>query len=434
MHIDPLLLAQSQDGDAVGYIVVAHEAPRNTFDILFIHGPTIVECARMTPDSRFPVDVDTVKSTFFEHRRTSKILLFLCAPHEIERFMATLHAEPCLKVHVNAISRRQIRSLIKATGCRNGILERNIFQMQPPRIELVEIDPQGALPQFKTGLKSGRLLLYDLEKTEGSRVKGPVANLIQDRSLKPPRKKGSLRVVKSASAPDEPAQTGKPDQPPLKQGIEKTQIDEFDELIKKILASPLSTESKADPTPAPAKRTRRKQRTEDSPQKANSGTPDKNEPNQNVPEPVPEQSDNPDEPVSVAATKARIPESTPKIPVTHTDDAQKYIRIFQRLFRSFRQQAFECFGPRCDAVIAQAEQQVRLLDPELDMERLDESTAILVLDVVDGIINRAPFLKKSKLRAAAQILISDLYNKHYDLLEQHNVIDKVEQNYYQLKK
>jgi hypothetical protein len=85
-------------------------------------------------------------------------------------------------------------------------------------------------------------------------------------------------------------------------------------------------------------------------------------------------------------------------------------------------------------VIAQAEQQVRLLDPELDMERLDESTAILILDVVDGIINRAPFLKKSKLRAAAQILISDLYNKHYDLLEEHNVIDKVEQNYYQLKK
>jgi hypothetical protein len=291
MHIDPLLLAQSQDGDAVGYIVVAHEAPRNTFDVLFIHGPTIVECARMTPDSRFPVDVDTVRSTFFEHRRTSKIFLFLCAAHEIERYMATLHAEPCLKVHVNAISRRQIRSLIKATGCRNGILERNIFQMQPPRIELVEIDPQGALPQFKTGLKSGRLLLYDLEKSQDLKVKTSITSRIEGRPLISPRRKGGLRVVKSASAPDEPAQTGKPDQPPLKQGIEKTQIDEFDELIKQILASPLSTESQANPTPAPAKRTRRKQRPQDASQQATPNTQNENAPNQNESEPAPQNDD-----------------------------------------------------------------------------------------------------------------------------------------------
>jgi hypothetical protein len=429
VHIDPILLAQSQDGDAVGYILVAHEVPRRTFDLLFIHGPMVVECARMTPDSRFPIDVDTVRATFLEHRHSSTVHLFLCTAHEIERFMLTLHSEPCLKVHVNAISRRQIRSLIKATGCRNGILERNIFQIQPPRVELVEIDPQGSLPQFKTGLKTGRLLLYDLEKTGELKVKNPITARIESQPLKPPRRKGSLRVTKSKPAPNEPPQTGKLEQPPLKQGIEKSQIDEFDELIKQILASPLSTEPPTNATPAPAKRTKLKQRTEDAPPQANLNTPDKDEP-KSVPQ---SDNDKPTAPVPIATTKA-TPESTAKTSVTHTDDPQKYVRIFQRLFRSFRQQAFECFGPRCETVITQAEQQVRLLDPELDMERLDESTAILILDVIEGIITRAPFLKKSKLRSAAQILISDLYNKHYDLLEQHNVIDKVEQNYYQLKK
>jgi hypothetical protein len=84
--------------------------------------------------------------------------------------------------------------------------------------------------------------------------------------------------------------------------------------------------------------------------------------------------------------------------------------------------------------MSNAEQQVRLLAPEFDMENLTEDTVPLMLDIIDDMINRAPFLKRSKLRDAAQVLVADLYNKHFELLEQHNAIDKVEQNYFQLKK
>ena len=106
----------------------------------------------------------------------------------------------------------------------------------------------------------------------------------------------------------------------------------------------------------------------------------------------------------------------------------------QRIFRSFRQQLLDSFGDKSDAVIADAERKVRLLTPEFDLHLLNENTAILVLDLIEGIAGRASFMKRSRLRQAALTLVADLYNKQYELLEKHRVIDKVEQCYYRLKK
>ena len=110
------------------------------------------------------------------------------------------------------------------------------------------------------------------------------------------------------------------------------------------------------------------------------------------------------------------------------------VRLFERLFRSFRQQIFDCYGDRCEAVIAEAERKVRFLTPEFDLHSLNNETAIVMLDLVETIANDAPFFKKSKLREAALTLVADLYNKQYELLERHRAIEKVEQFYYRLKR
>jgi hypothetical protein len=111
-----------------------------------------------------------------------------------------------------------------------------------------------------------------------------------------------------------------------------------------------------------------------------------------------------------------------------------YVRIFERLFRSFRQQVFDCFGDKCEEVITKAEKKIRFLSPEFDCHNLSETTVLTMLDVIESIIQEASMFKRSKLRQAALTLISDLYNKQYELLEQHRAIDKVEQIYYRLKK
>jgi hypothetical protein len=115
-------------------------------------------------------------------------------------------------------------------------------------------------------------------------------------------------------------------------------------------------------------------------------------------------------------------------------ESSEFIRLFERLFRSFRQQAYEVFGNKCDAVIAEAERKIRFLNPEFDLHALNETTAALVLDIIEITAAAASFMKRTRLRQAALTLVADLYNKQYEMLEKSHAIDRVEQFYYKLKK
>jgi len=117
-----------------------------------------------------------------------------------------------------------------------------------------------------------------------------------------------------------------------------------------------------------------------------------------------------------------------------TEQQSEFVRTFERLFRSFRQQVFEHFGEKCEEVIARAEKKVRILSPEFDYHSITDETAVSALEIIEEIVNQASFMKRSKLRQAAITLISDLYNKQYNLLESHRVIDRVEEIYYRLKR
>jgi len=49
-------------------------------------------------------------------------------------------------------------------------------------------------------------------------------------------------------------------------------------------------------------------------------------------------------------------------------------------------------------------------------------------------IGRAPYFKRGRLRESAGVLISDLYDRYYDLLERNGALEEVEKVYYSIKK
>jgi hypothetical protein len=133
-------------------------------------------------------------------------------------------------------------------------------------------------------------------------------------------------------------------------------------------------------------------------------------------------------PAKLQKGQAKVP-----APETYQKSQSEYTMLFERLFRSFRQQSFEIFGPSLNSVIEKGEREVRFVNPDFRLGDLQEATAISTLDLVVEIVKSAPILKRSKLRTAALTLVADLYNKNYDILDTHKDLAKVEEFYCKLK-
>ncbi len=65
---------------------------------------------------------------------------------------------------------------------------------------------------------------------------------------------------------------------------------------------------------------------------------------------------------------------------------------------------------------------------------LTPATAAQTMDLIIEVVASAPFLKRSSLREFALLLIADIYDRHYDLLEARGLVDRVEQAYLKLKR
>lgn len=464
-HLDPLLLAQSQSRDSVGFIMIAYQrqsteglpAPR-FYDLLFFRGPEIFECARLNQDLRFQLHQQVAFQTFnnFGRDGDSRVFLFLATDELLHRFRSTFYYEPCLKVQVKALSKKQIITLLKSTGCQRGIIECNEFTQVAPSLELLEISSPDDIIQYQPKFKHGRILLYDTEKNkelvqerysvQSKRLahpsSGPVHNDVQ-REEKPRRT--SIEIFDASKQTDK-----------FEQSLAEKEAEEFTEFIKKILNSPPTSDSKAqeeqkvnNQTFVIARKEDKNPAAEDSPDndkrdlsrkvkplrkpraKEPSAQPKVDLPLQQPGEPLVQKQSEPETvkdggehpiPVTVVAEDIKVSERP------------DYIKLFERLFRSFRQQIFDCYGDKCETVISDAERKVRFLIPEFDLHSLNNETAIVMLDLVETIANDAPFFKRSKLREAALTLVADLYNKQYELLERHRAIEKVEQFYYSLKR
>ena len=109
----------------------------------------------------------------------------------------------------------------------------------------------------------------------------------------------------------------------------------------------------------------------------------------------------------------------------------EFVKIFEDFYSSFSQLVSKCSD---SAAIADAEETVRVRNPEFDCNNLTPHSAHLVLDLVEPVITSVTYFKRSKIREGTMALISTLYNEYYDMLVKHDALDEVEHVYDLLKK
>ena len=434
-HLNPLLLAQSQWNESEGFMIIAYSPqPRDCsstnsrfYDLFFLRGSHIYECARMNSDLRFQLQLDAALKTFqrFGQEDGTRVFLFAASTDTLIRFRSTFHHEPCLKVQVQGLSVKQIHNLLARTNCERGIIECNEFVNLVPSIDLKDISSPEDIAQYRPPFKRGRILIYDVEGNKGLFREGD----------------GPDASHSATSANDQSSNHPETSAGTLFSAADEKEAEDFTEFITRFLKS---TPSVASGQP-------------DAIESPQSSTDDKHvrnitsQPRQPDLFVVTHRAD--DLPTPIAGTPGSPPihgrdygrarKSKRNHSGEHTTrtaapppsaDHSEFVRLFERLFRCFRQQIFEAFGDKCEKIVADAERKVRILNPEFDLQSLSEETVVITLDLIEHITNEAPFLKRARLRQGALTLVADLYNKQYEILENNRVIDKVEQFYYRLKK
>ena len=416
-HLDPLLLAQSQTTDSINLMVIAYEMPNpivkeKVFDLLFLRGSNIFDCARMNQDLRFRLQVEKVITTFKSRSSDegTRIHFYKASQEQVEQFRSTFYYEPCLKIQLESLTRKSVQKLLSNSTCGHGIIECNDFAQAIPKIDLQEIRSLQELISYVPASMKGRLLLYDIDKNN---------ELIQERY--------------NSNTNELPLQTSKPSaqQQTLilkKEGADKIQsrqtemineANEFAELVKQMLNTP---EQKQD-TPSTLEL--------EFPEMAIKSS-DQNrldiEANDKHQEQLPFKRH------SRRTIKKQTDEPKGKKIEEKKEAQSEIITLFERIFRSFRRVVYECLGEKSETIIAQAESQARLLHPDFSLSALTEANSIVILDVIESVIKNVPLLKRSRVRNAVVILVADAYNKQYDLLERTKALDRFEQFYYELKR
>jgi len=416
-HLDPLLLAQSQTTDSINLMVITYEIPNplvkeKFFDLLFLRGSRIFDCARMNQDLRFRLQVEKVISTFKQRSGDdgTRIHLYKSSQDSMEQFRSTFYYEPCIKIQLESLTKKSVQKLLANTVCRHGIIECNDFSQIIPKIVLQEIHSSQELISYVPSSMKGRLLLYDIDKNN---------ELIQERYdsstnelplqiSKPPAQQQTLILKKDGS-----------DGIQSQQSEMLNEANQITDLIKQILNTP---EQKQD-TPGTLEL--------EFPEMVIK-TLDQNR--IDVEANTKNQEQLPFKRHSRRTIKKQSEEPKEKKAEEKKEAQSEIITLFERIFRSFRRVVYECLGEKGETIISQAESQCRLLHPDFSLSALTEQGAVVILDVIESVIKNVTLLKRSRVRNAVVILIADAYNKQYDLLERAKVLDRFEQFYYELKR
>jgi len=463
LHLDPSYVIRSQKEELSGYILVVYHpksAPEDAeaqrfLDILLFHGSEIIDSTRMNQDLRFHIHHDDVFRTFNDQGRneTTMVSLWQATLDLLQLFRSTIYFEPSIKTQLRGLSKKHLSKLLNQSSCSRGIIECNDLASNNPSISLSPIASADELARYQPPFRNGRLLLYDtvrnrqLVNDRFSSISAPITG-VPSHELDTARPR--LEILDSTRHKDQSA-----DEPILDEREAQDLID----TINRILNSPADTHQPNDSTgtpiiitqsPAEDSLPRQTRETSDAQTQKETATPPKRTPRKKSLARKPEDPPPVDSPETPARQKVDPPppsdqeESAPQCssqapPASTVDtpapvDDASYIRLFERLFRSFRQQLFDSYGDKTESVISDSESRVRFLSPEFDLRSLDVDTAIAVLDLIESIIDTAPFFKRGKLKEAAVTLVADLYNKQYEVLEQRRAIERVEQFYYKLKR
>ncbi len=444
VYLNPFLVAESQEEAMRGFIVVAYlpQEALKRYDLLFLRGPEIYECISLDEVRRAPTNMDAAHCRFKNQVQRHRTLIYLFEAGEslTQHFISTVYTEPIIKVKVDTLSKQQIQRLLRSSGCARPLAERIDFSRKLPAVEIREIDPLVGL-EFQLGFKQGGFLLYDMaDMAVHPAATGAAEPTAQtELAFEPTHSDGPGQAVREDPGQREnrePAQQANENPAQRANGDPAQRAHE--EASQRATQGPVpgaGREPVDDAAQKPGRsaarnpeRSRRKPRGKRSKPALASLSETPVEPHQDTP--ADSKADGPE------AWNPDAPQTPGRQPATTypEHDEQEFVRVLDRLYRSFRQHTCGCVGRKSESIIAKSERRLQLLNPEFSTGSLDESTAPLVLDLIDDVIRHAPWLKRSKLRSAALTLVADLFTKQYELLERHKAVDKVEQIYYRMKK
>ena len=412
-NLDPLLLARSQTPDSISLMLIAYETSLNhvedrCYDLLFLRGQQIYDCARMTGNLRFRLPVEKIVANFKSRYcdEGTRIHLFKVPNDSIEQFRSTFYYSPSLKIRLESLTKKQIQKLLNNTDCGHGIVEHDDYVQRVPKITLMEYHSLQELTAYVPPSLKGQLYLYDIEKnmellkeclglSEESFSSGAADTINRQETfiLKRPANEDSARQSEMLN-----------------------DANQFTELIKQILNNPekkpeanktLNLEFPEIPVKRPVHHIDELRQKTDVPELSRT----KQSPRRQV--------------------KKRSEDSS--VSEKNTEHSEVIV-LFDRFFRSYRRIIYDCMGEKGDACIALAESQVKISYPEFNISALTETEAVHVLDVVEYVSKKVPLLKRSHVRNAVLSLIAEVYNKQYELLERTKTLDRVEQFYYELKR
>lgn len=166
--LDPLHLARSQNRNVTGFIAVVYAAYA---DIFFIKRSAIFDVGRITADFRFRLNLDTALDCAQTAKSTdlqAVVSLSYMNDQDLTTFRKTFYLEPCLKLHTHVLDVSGIQSLDEITSCSKGIMEINTFLPNSASIRFHVLDNNHTelLNEIMTLERSpaSRLLFYDEEK------------------------------------------------------------------------------------------------------------------------------------------------------------------------------------------------------------------------------------------------------------------------------
>ena len=190
-YLDPFRVADSQPEGFHGYILIAPETDRRSWDILLLVGRTVTGAARVDQNHREPVDVADVRERLARLRDRSRVFLFEAAEARLRLFEQTLHVVPALKFHVDSLSRKQMVRLIKDVPGTRFVAERVVDQPLFPLLEFLEIRSPDQQIEFELRFRKGLLILYrmDGQTSEGEQISLPL-EVHSERSEKPKEGRG----------------------------------------------------------------------------------------------------------------------------------------------------------------------------------------------------------------------------------------------------
>lgn len=391
-HVDPLFLIRSQSHDAPGIVVVSYG--REFYDLFYYRHSILIDVLRLTPDFRHKLSLATALPTFRERKMRARTTVSLLRGDEetLNMFRLTFYFEPWVKLRADLLPRGYFTKLLKTSDCINGLLEVDSF---PP-----DAGPTVSLYRFSSS-KSSEVCPAPPKR---SSVKVLIYDVDRNREILRERFAGRFEDI---------------DALPEKYADLVHRMESTDDIISTSLLRQL---------PDVAKAILEKSKKERAHMTKSTSRPASRE--GEAAEGVDSRADELNSLVdSVLGGDANLHET----PATRESDAERQVReLFQNAFKEFSTYLRRTSPSKAETYLQEAAGAVRKKFPEFDGSNVTFARSHLLLHVAVATVKFFK-LKRNSVKERLLEILSDLYAKEFDLLEETGMTPKIEEIYRQLQ-